>query len=35
LASDPLAAILLVGMGLRELSMEAAAIPKSAKQSAM
>ncbi|HEY1534637.1 MAG TPA: putative PEP-binding protein, partial [Polyangiaceae bacterium] len=28
MASDPLAAILLVGMGLRELSMEAAAIPE-------
>ena len=28
MASDPLAAILLVGMGLRELSMESAAIPE-------
>jgi phosphotransferase system enzyme I (PtsI) len=28
MASDPLAAILLVGMGLRELSMEATAIPE-------
>lgn len=28
MASDPLAALLLVGMGLRELSMEAAAIPE-------
>jgi phosphoenolpyruvate-protein phosphotransferase (PTS system enzyme I) len=28
MASDPFAAILLVGMGLRELSMEAAAIPE-------
>lgn len=28
MASDPLAAVLLVGMGLRVLSMEAAAIPK-------
>ncbi len=28
MASDPLAAILLVGMGLRELSMEGAAIPE-------
>lgn len=28
MASDPLAAILLVGMGMRELSMEAAAIPE-------
>lgn len=28
MASDPLAAILLVGLGLRELSMEAAAIPE-------
>ena len=28
MASDPLAAALLVGMGLRELSMEAAAIPQ-------
>ena len=28
MASDPLAALLLVGMGLRTLSMEAAAIPK-------
>lgn len=27
MASDPLAAVLLVGMGLRELSMEASAIP--------
>ena len=27
MASDPLAAVLLVGLGLRELSMEAAAIP--------
>jgi phosphotransferase system enzyme I (PtsI) len=28
MASDPLAAVLLVGLGLRELSMEAAAIPE-------
>jgi phosphotransferase system enzyme I (PtsI) len=28
MASDPLAATLLVGLGLRELSMEAAAIPE-------
>jgi phosphotransferase system enzyme I (PtsI) len=28
MASDPLAAILLVGMGLRELSMESSAIPE-------
>lgn len=28
MASDPLAAILLIGMGLRELSMEASAIPE-------
>jgi phosphotransferase system enzyme I (PtsI) len=28
MASDPLAALLLVGMGLRELSMEAAAVPE-------
>lgn len=28
MASDPLAAILLVGMGLRELSLEASAIPE-------
>ncbi|MFO0676350.1 MAG: phosphoenolpyruvate--protein phosphotransferase [Polyangiaceae bacterium] len=28
MASDPIAAILLVGLGLRELSMEAAAIPE-------
>jgi phosphoenolpyruvate-protein phosphotransferase (PTS system enzyme I) len=28
MASDPLAALLLVGMGLREMSMEAAAIPE-------
>ena len=28
MASDPLAACLLVGLGLRELSMEAAAIPE-------
>ena len=28
MASDPLAAVLLVGMGIRELSMEAAAIPE-------
>src|SRR5690606_22421652 len=28
MASDPLAAILLVGMGLRNLSMEASAIPE-------
>jgi phosphotransferase system enzyme I (PtsI) len=28
MASDPLAAILLTGMGLRELSMEASAIPE-------
>jgi phosphotransferase system enzyme I (PtsI) len=27
MASDPLAAIMLVGLGLKELSMEAAAIP--------
>src|SRR5690606_18185590 len=27
MASDPLAAMLLVGLGLRELSMEASAIP--------
>jgi phosphotransferase system enzyme I (PtsI) len=28
MASDPLAAVLLIGLGLRELSMEAAAIPE-------
>ena len=28
MASDPLAAVLLVGLGVRELSMEAAAIPE-------
>ncbi|HEY6079150.1 MAG TPA: phosphoenolpyruvate--protein phosphotransferase [Polyangiaceae bacterium] len=28
MASDPLAALLLVGMGLREMSMEAAAVPE-------
>jgi phosphotransferase system enzyme I (PtsI) len=28
MASDPLAALLLVGMGMRELSMEAAAVPE-------
>jgi phosphotransferase system enzyme I (PtsI) len=28
MASDPLAAALLVGLGLRDLSMEAAAIPE-------
>jgi phosphotransferase system enzyme I (PtsI) len=28
MASDPLAAVLLIGMGLRELSLEASAIPK-------
>jgi phosphotransferase system enzyme I (PtsI) len=28
MASDPLAAVLLVGLGLRELSMEAAAVPE-------
>src|SRR5208283_2835353 len=28
MASDPLAATLLIGLGLRELSMEAAAIPE-------
>jgi phosphotransferase system enzyme I (PtsI) len=28
MASDPLAAVMLVGLGLRELSMEAAAIPE-------
>jgi phosphoenolpyruvate-protein phosphotransferase (PTS system enzyme I) len=28
MASDPMAALLLVGMGLRELSMEAAAVPE-------
>ena len=28
MASDPMAALLLVGMGLREMSMEAAAIPE-------
>jgi phosphotransferase system enzyme I (PtsI) len=28
MASDPLAAVLLVGLGMRELSMEAAAIPE-------
>jgi phosphotransferase system enzyme I (PtsI) len=28
MASDPLAAVLLVGLGIRELSMEAAAIPE-------
>ena len=28
MASDPLAAVLLLGLGLRELSMEAAAIPE-------
>ena len=28
MASDPLAACLLVGLGLRELSMEAAAVPE-------
>jgi phosphotransferase system enzyme I (PtsI) len=28
MASDPLAALLLVGMGIRELSMEASAIPE-------
>jgi phosphotransferase system enzyme I (PtsI) len=27
MASDPLAAVLLVGMGLRELSLEASSIP--------
>jgi phosphotransferase system enzyme I (PtsI) len=27
MASDPLAALLLVGLGLRELSLEASAIP--------
>jgi phosphotransferase system enzyme I (PtsI) len=28
MASDPLAAVMLVGLGIRELSMEAAAIPE-------
>jgi phosphoenolpyruvate-protein phosphotransferase (PTS system enzyme I) len=28
MASDPLAAVLLVGLGIKELSMEAAAIPE-------
>ena len=28
MASDPMAALLLVGMGLREMSMEAAAVPE-------
>lgn len=28
MASDPLAATLLIGLGIRELSMEAAAIPE-------
>ena len=28
MASDPLASVLLVGLGVRELSMEAAAIPE-------
>jgi phosphotransferase system enzyme I (PtsI) len=28
MSSDPLAALLLVGMGLRELSLEASAIPE-------